>query len=310
MSFLEPEEKRAFWRFWTEPSTGYSAALFRIGYGVLSTWTSLFLFSNVERYYSDQGMFPWRFAKDFPEQVISVISLAPQSDTLLYVMVWATLIASIAVTLGVRARFFVLVIFAVHLTFQHRNPYTVNAGDRLFVIAGLLSSMMPLSRQWSVESWWRKRKNPDAPEVTSPIWAQRLIALQLSYVYLYAFGAKILSPVWQNGTALYGVMASTRLAEWPVEIHFWPVIALFTWGTVLFELSFPLLAWTKKYRPIALTVGLLFHLGIEIALSIPMFGAIMVVCYAAYLPDVETQALVARVGRWLGFRSLSSDPTR
>src|SRR5690606_24714704 len=156
----------------------------------------------------------------------------------------------------------------------------------------------------------RKRKNPDAPEVTSPIWAQRLIALQLSYVYLYAFGAKILSPVWQNGTALYGVMASTRLAEWPVEIHFWPVIALFTWGTVLFELSFPLLAWTKKYRPIALTVGLLFHLGIEIALSIPMFGAIMVVCYAAYLPDVETQALVARVGRWLRFRSLSSDPTR
>jgi hypothetical protein len=307
MSLLEPAEIRAFWRFWTARTTGHSAALFRVSYGLLSIWTTLFLFPNVERFYSNTGMFPWKFAKDFPEQVISVIALAPESDGLIYAMVWALLIASLAMTVGYRARLAAIVIFVVHLTFQHRNPYTVNAGDRLFLIIALLSSFMPLAKQWSVEAWQRSKAGTTAQEnTTSPIWAQRLIALQLSYVYLYAFGAKILSPVWQNGTALYGVMASTRLAEWPTEIHFAPLVALMTWGTIIFELALPLLAWRKKYRAKILIVGVLFHLGIEVTLRIPLFSAIMVVCYASYLTDEESRALVARVGRLLKLRIATS----
>lgn len=294
MNLLEAHEVRAFWRFWMAPTTGHSAALFRISYGLLSVWTSLFLFPNYERYYSDEGMFPWRFAKDFPEQVISVIALAPTSDTFLLFLVWVLLIASITMTLGIGARLSAIVIFIIHLALQHRNPYTVNAGDRLFLILALLGSFLPLTRQWSVDAWLHARRgDAEWSQMTTSVWAQRLIALQMSYVYLYAFGAKVLSPVWRDGTALYGILASTRLAEWPVEIHFAPLVAVMTWGSVLLELSLPLLAWTKKYRAIILTVGVAFHLGIEVALRIPMFGAIMIIGYVSYLPDEETRALMS-----------------
>jgi len=302
MSFpqlLNSQDRKAFWNFWLEPTSGHSAALFRILLGLLAVWASVFKLVNMKRFYSNEGVLPWRHAREFPEQVLSVISLAPESDALLLVLGGTALAASVCLTLGYWPRFSAFLLFYIELVLQHRNPYVHNSGDRLFLVLLALAVFLPLGRVWSLG----RSALAGRMSERSTVWSQRLIALQMSYIYFYAFSAKIGTPEWRDGSALYAILSSPRLAEWPIYVEFPGIVALLTWGTLLFELIFPIFVWFRKWRFYCLLAGVLFHGGIDLAMRIPMFSAVMVVGYVIFLSDSETQRLVEVVRGF--FRRLS-----
>jgi hypothetical protein len=286
-----------FVRFWSAPSNGSAASLFRIAYGVLATWTALGVFLNLDRYYGFRGLVPWDAVQGFPEQRYSLLALAPESVLWLTLIAGAFLAGALMITAGAWPRVGALLVYVTNVGLQHRNPYVLNNGDRLFLILAALSLFLPWGARYSVDAWRRARKGLPAPEVG--VWAQRLIALQVSYIYLSSCFAKLRYPEWRQGTAIRDVLSSPVFSEWPMRVDFTPLVWFLTWSTLVFELLFPILIWNPRFRPYLLVAGLLFHAGIEVTMTIPMFSAVMITTYACFLDDREAEALVTKVKRAL-----------
>jgi|GEM_PF-63261 len=290
--------------FFVEPTWGYPIALFRILYGLLGIWTSAFLFPNFERYYTELGRMPWDKVKHFPEHIYSVIALDPTNTEYMRALVGLHLLAAALLTLGVLSRAATIVIFVLQVAMQHRDPYILNSGDHLFLISSFLLAFTPLEQRLSLRNVIERRffseRYQKRMQVPRFVWSTRLIGLQVCYVYLFAFAAKMNSQPWIRGTAMYDVLASPSLARFPAE-HDHPILlALVTWGTLAFELGFPLLVWQKVFRPYVIVVGILFHLGIEFTMTLPMFSCLMMISYAAFLDDDEVQALLRVPFRFFG----------
>jgi hypothetical protein len=284
-----------FVRFWSAPSDGSAASLFRIAYGLLATWTAVGVFLNLDRYYGYRGLVPWEVVQGFPEQRYSLLALAPESSAWLGAIAAAFLAGALMVTVGAWPRLGALLIYATNVGLQHRNPYVLNNGDRLFVILAALAVFLPWGARYSVDAWRRARRG--LPELRGHVWAQRLIALQVSYIYLSSCFAKLRYAEWREGTAVRDVLSSPVFSEWPMRVEFTPLVQFLTWSTLAFELLFPILVWNPRFRPYLLAAGLLFHAGIEVTMTIPMFSAVMITTYACFLSDGEAHALVAKSKR-------------
>jgi hypothetical protein len=287
----EPSLTREIVRFWSAPTFGFSAALFRIVFGALSLWTALGVALNGRRYFSEQGLIPWHVVSGFPWANWSLFALAPQSGALLAALCAALVIASCGLLLGVAPRLCSAVVFAVHVSLHHRNPYVFNSGDRLFLMLAGLGMFLPLGRVGSLTSRFRRAQSAPAARPPASVWSQRLIQLQICHLYWFSCLAKLKHEGWQRGLAMREVLASPPFAEWPMQVDGW-LSALLTWSTLLFELGFPIAVWIPKLRRWALALGVVFHLGIEISMKIPMFSAIMIVSYALFLKDDEARRVL------------------
>jgi hypothetical protein len=288
------ESKELLLAFWRHPTRGSSAALFRVAFGLLSTWTAIGVGLNLERYFADGGMIPWRVAQRWGYASYSAFSLAPDSEALLRAHFVVFLAASLLLTVGVGARASAMAVFLVNLSLQHRNGLIVNSGDRLFMIMAFYAAFAPLSQRWSLASLFSRRRKRGR---LASGFGLRLMQLQIAYVYLSAAFSKLGQPRWQNGRALRDVLSSPLYCEWPTYIDFWPLVYFLTWSTLVFELGFPLGVWFKRYRPWLIIAGVLFHLGIEVTMTIPMFSWIMIIGYIPFLTDDETEALGRLVRR-------------
>lgn len=302
-----PRIRDEAFRFFAAPTNGASAALFRILYGTLAVWTAIGVGLNLRRYYGADGMIPWEVVSRWEWVSFSLFSIDPASELILHLHFWAFFVAAVLFLLGFAARPAAFVIYAVNVSLEHRNPFIINSGDRLFLILAFYAMFMPLTHRWSLSALWRERRGLPSPP-TSPVWGLRLVALQIAYVYFSTAFSKLRQERWIEGRALRDVLASPLYAEWPTHVDFWPIIYALTWGTVVFELVFPVLVWLKKYRPYMIASGVLFHTGIDVLMTIPMFSAVMMVTYACYLSDDETERLVRRIRHPFGAPRARSGP--
>ncbi len=136
---------------------------------------------NLDRYYGYRGLVPWEVVQGFPEQRYSLLALAPDSSVWLAAIAVTFLAGALMVTVGAWPRLGALLIYVTNIGLQHRNPYILNNGDRLFVILAALAIFLPWGARYSVDAWRRARKG--LPELRGGVWAQRLIALR-SLVHL------------------------------------------------------------------------------------------------------------------------------
>ncbi len=271
------------------PTTrGGGVALFRIAFGLLGAWTAAGALLNAQRYYGPDGMVPWALLDGVGHASWSLFALAPDSRLLPVVVGVGFLLAALCLAAGVAPRAAALVVFVCAASLHHRNPYVANSGDRLFVILAGLSVAMPLGHRVRLLGPWR-----DAGAL-APGWSVRLGQLQIAYVYSFSALAKLGHERWRAGLALQDVLASPLYAEWPTSVGT-PVVQLITWGTLAFELGFPLLVWFRRFRPWCLAVGVAFHLGIDVAMTVPMFSAVMLASYALFLDDDVVERAIARL---------------
>lgn len=287
--------ERLYLRFFAEPSDGTAAALFRFSFGSLALTQALAVWLNLYRFWGHDGMIPFEIIEHDKYLFLSPFFWAPKSEALLVGHAVVFTAASAAIFLGFRARIAAVVLAYVHMSLQYRNPFILNSGDRLFMIVAFLSAFMPLARRFSVDAWLRARKGVPPPEAN--VWGQRLVAIQIAYVYLNSVTAKLGNAVWYKGIALREVLASPVFAEWPTYLPVGPLVWFLTYSTLLFELSFPLLVWFKRLRPLLLIGGIVFHLSIDIVMVIPIFSYIMIVTYPAFLTDGEATWLLEKIFR-------------
>ena len=287
--------ERLYLGFFAAPSDGTAAALFRVLFGTLALWQAFAVCLNLYRFWGHDGMIPFEIIARDKYLFLSPFFWAPKSEAVLVGHAVAFTAASAAIFLGFRARIAAVVLAYVHMSLQYRNPFILNSGDRLFMIIAFLAAFMPLAQRFSVDAWLRSKKGIAPPAVN--MWGQRLVAIQIAYVYLNSVTAKIGNAVWYKGIALREVLASPVFAEWPTYLEVGPLVWFLTYSTLVFELAFPLLVWFKRLRPLLLIGGIAFHLSIDVFMVIPIFSYIMIVSYPAFLTDGETTWLLEKIFR-------------
>jgi len=109
-------------------------------------------------------------------------------------------------------------------------------------------------------------------------------------IYLFT-GLGKLGGQWLDGTAIYWVLQDVSLTRWPYR---WLPVPLWlcqwaTWGTLVFEIGFPVLICFRRLRPWLLGAGVLLHLGILLWPEVGWFSQSMLCWYVLFLPG-ETLA--------------------
>ncbi len=130
-----------------------------------------------------------------------------------------------------------------------------------------------------------------------PKWTVLVIKIQLSIVYFFAGLAK-LNYDW--------LIEAQPLSIWLAPHTNLPVIGelmdeqitayLFSIGGALFDLSVPFLLWSKKYRPYAYILVVVFHLLTALLFPIGMFPFVMIVSTLIFFSPEFHQKTLSLLG--------------
>jgi hypothetical protein len=153
-------------------------------------------------------------------------------------------------------------------------------------IAGFFLIFAPAGAALSLDRLIRVRRGLEGPEIKPRApWAQRMIQIELSLLYLTSFWWKMKGHTWLNGTALYYVTHLHSIARFPLPrwIQSAAVLKIGSWFTLALEFSLGVLIWFRRFRYPVLLLGLLFHLSIEYALNLPMFSWDVLTAYILFV---------------------------
>jgi hypothetical protein len=232
------------------------------------------------------------------------------------------LLSLVMVLIGLRTRLMTLVALLLAATFNNRMVELLNGGDSLFRLGLYYLMLSPAGATWSVDAWLRDRWQSTAlpqpwtrPRYIEP-WSVRLMQIQIAFMYLFT-GLTKLADVrpdaqwgwwrprgdWLDGNALYWVLNDVALTRWSFAQFPVPLFAckLLTWGTLFFEIFFPLLVLFRWTRGMTLLAGVALHLGILLTMEIGWFSQVTLCWYLLFVPG-------ERLAAWL-HRMLGRTPT-
>jgi len=324
----------ALWNFWVRPIRAEPLALFRILVGVMLLASELScLAPNLPRYLGEDGLCPgqsldpWlkrsnRFTllrapvnlplvqQQFPD-ALAAWSRAIDNPRVIYALFAIWMVSIALMTVGLFTRLSTLVAWMLCVSFQVRLTWLTNGGDCMFRSALFYLLLSPAGAAWSLDALWRRRPGP----VHIAPWSVRLMQIQLCCVYLFTGLIKVTSgwdtdllekqglwaavqhQDWLNGEAVYWVLNDIQLARWPYCQVPVPLLVcrLLSWGTLLFEIGFPLFILFAWLRPWTLLAGLLLHLGILIHTEVGWFTPAILCWYALFLSGPLLARLTGRV---------------
>ncbi len=134
---------------------------------------------------------------------------------------------------------------------------------------------------------------------TGPRWAVRMVGAQLSIVYLASSLGKLFDPDWRGGAVLHlrfsqGRHITEHLLPEPLVAlvsrpWFAEVASLLAIGS---ELFLALGLWFPRTRALALWLGVMFHVGIELSAHVELFSYTMLFGYLAFVtPELRERTL-------------------
>jgi hypothetical protein len=282
--------------FFFEKRSPLPIALFRIIYGTLVVSTLLLLRPDWPNWF---GVHAWvsmsTVLKLEPGSRLNLFSIIPQNDAWISAVFWLGLGSALLLTVGLFTRINSFLVFLFLTSIQQRNLYITHGGDTFLRLAGFFLIFAPAGAALSLDRLIRLRRGKEPADVPlQSAWAQRLIQVQLSLLYLAAFLYKIKGAPWFQGTALFYIYHLEDLKHFPVPGWFFrpAVLKLSSWAALVLEFSLGTLIWVKRFRYWLLTLGLLFHLWLEYSLNIPLFQWDVLSAYVLFVDPDD----IARVG--------------
>ncbi len=288
-----------------------SLAVFRIGLGVTLLIDLSVRASDLDRFYTDSGMFPRSMLRESKSLLPSVHALSGQWELQAALFVLAAVFACMLIA-GWRTRVATIVSWYLLQSLHVRNPFVLNGGDVLLRCMMMWAIFLPLGACVGLDA---RRVGPP-PERTAFGMASVGLVVQLALLYIMTAAFKS-GAVWLEGSALYYTLsideiasptiASVLLQTRPLErligettlatLHTlglpvlgatpWATVAL-TYATLVLEYVGPLLLlcpWCRgRVRVWVVAVFIGFHVCTDICLEIGLFALICVVAWTALLP--------------------------
>ena len=289
--------RAAIARFRDEIADGYALGPVRAVVGALLGWHALLAAEELARL----GYFGDRF------HVAMLPDLLVPSHRLYALVLAARVCLAVMITIGVWARpaLALSAVAGLWILLCDRNQFHHNRYS-LYLYAFLLS-LTPCDRSW-------RATETAVPEPrTGPYWAARLVALQVSIVYVASGGSKLLDPDWRDGVVLAGrIVRHSHLAiaaGVPEAIVRWlgraDVSSALAKLAISTELALALALWLRPTRIIALWWAVWFHVVIQATTKVETFALLQLVVLGAFVtPDHRARKVrfdpSRRVGRLVG----------
>ena len=141
----------------------------------------------------------------------------------------------------------------------------------------------------------------------APTFARRLFQIQVSLIYLGSTAGKLFDADWRSGQVLFMryARAAELIARQGHPLPAW-VLVVFTstWfaslaakAAICGELSIALGMWVPRVRRLALWLGVVFHISIELTANVELFSWLMLAAYFAFVtPEVRERRFEFAVG--------------
>lgn len=316
MSALVRAPRRAFaaWlRFWFEPQSTATLALFRIAFGLLvSAWT-ISLAPNLFAFFGPDGIDPGQSERAAGEWGLLAGTASPTAVVGVFL---ATLAGAVALTIGWHARIAAVVVFMGIVSIDQRNALIGNSGDGLLRNLAFYCMLAPTGAALSIDRLRTARGAIWRFPARAP-WALRLIQIQLSVAYLSAVWQKVQGETWRDGTAVSYALRIEDVRRLPTPEFLTQsilVTEVLTFGTLGLELALGILVWNRVLRPWVMAMGIAMHIMIEYGIMVGFFGLAMLVTYLAFLSPATASRLILDVRDRLacqlpGLRSVTRSPS-
>jgi hypothetical protein len=270
-------------------------ALFRI------IWMSLILFyylidlANIDKFYGPQAIITLDTARSqFPFLHANLFNLFQSSTEATYAIVIIYGISLVTSIFGLLTRASLITALFCMTSLHQRNIWLLSSSEMLMRVITLYLVFSPCGNSLSIDSFiGRFVPNYRSPK-TASLWSLRLIQIQLSVIYIWTVFHKLKGHDWIDGTAVY---YATRLEfmkniSIPFVLDSMTSLRLLTWSTLLIEFCLGVFIWFKSYRKFVICAGILFHLGIEMTMTIPFFELYMIVLVINFIPPEEMKSFV------------------
>jgi predicted DCC family thiol-disulfide oxidoreductase YuxK len=228
----------------------------------------------------------------------------------------ACLVVLVLFTVGLGSRVTAVLAWVIVVSTSRRVPMTLFGFDQIvstwtlyLAVTGASGQAVSLDRflaRWrrSRAEFARRRREgkrldgvipPGAPEPTvSANLALRLIQMHLALIYGMAGLSKLQGASWWNGTAIERLLSNsefrpfdlTWLAAFPLLLN------LATHLSLALEISYPVLVWDRRLRPLVLALAVGMHVGIGLMMGLYEFAAVMIVGNLAFVPGSWLRSLV------------------
>jgi hypothetical protein len=286
-------------KFFFTPQRPTVLALYRIVFAALVLLDLLLLYPDWLTWFGEDGLLTMNSLQGRTAQ-FSIFAVWPHNNTAIMALFWIFVAFAGFMLVGFMSRISSVIVFAALLSLDKRNPMILSGGDVLLRLDAFFMIFAPIGAALSVDRLiHRYRGGPQRePRLVLP-WAQRMIQIQTTLVYLSSFYWKLHGGAWIDGTAVYYVLHLSEFKQFFVPgADNAAIIKLMTWSTLAIELSLGTIVWIRQLRYWVLLAGICLHAGLEYALNIPLFSFTIVATYLNFVDPRDLDAARA----WLRVR--------
>jgi len=280
--------------FKKEPVQGI--ALFRVVISALVLVNAVMLLPDLETFYSQTGIVSYASPRVF-ESVNLYYFLKPVF--LSSQIIWGFhVLAAISLLIGFFTRTSAWIAFITVSSLHQYNPLILNSGDTVLRLMLFYLGFARSGDAWSIDRWISVRRGtgPRVPRLQMP-WAQRLIQLQVAFLYFSTSFYKLDGKAWAYGEATYYTSRLWDFERFPVPYvfdHLW-TIRLTTWSSLFLEFALGTLIWFRPLRIPLIFAGIALHLGIDYSMNIPLFEWIMISLLMVMLEPRQGYVLAKKI---------------
>lgn len=293
----------AFDHWVRDPVDPRPLAWFRCWLGVLSLVNLWLLWPDMPMWLGDDGVLPPDVHRQLTSGTrLSVFMITGSSDAAIAIIRGLALVGGCGLCLGIFPRCAALCAWLAAVSYSWRNMDILHSGDNLirigtfFLIFARSDGALALPRAIRRALWPRAPSGGEPSRDLVSAWPQRILQLQLCVLYLVAGIWKAMGPTWRNGTAVGLVLQLGEFQRFPIPDFFMtPFMSqVMTYGTLAFELGFPLLVWIPSLRIPVLLLGIAFHAGLDWVMNVQLFQWLITAYYLLWLKPRRTSAPLAR----------------
>lgn len=207
-------------------------------------------------------------------------------------------LGSLAMLLGMFSQVSSLVLAAV-LTYASERygaaePMWHHHHVRLLITSVACIGLSPCGRSYSLDRWRALLRGTAGPE-RGPLWAVKLVAIQLSAVYFWGAIQKC-TGAWMSGDRFEAQLLLFIFDSDPPAIPGWHLmVQLFAIGTVVLELALAVGLWWPRAQRWLIPAGIGFHLIIYVTLPVTVFSVLSCLLYLAYLDADSVHRAIDRL---------------
>jgi hypothetical protein len=292
--------------FWFGPISARPLGVYRIVFGTIALANLGFLAFDLDYWFTNIGILQGTEAQELAGPLRPSILHWIQDPLGVRLFFGAAALAMVLLIVGWHTRIMAVLFYFAMVTIHQRNVLTNSGADTLVLIMAFYLMLSPSGAAFSLDARRKAKKSGIVAEPLILPWAQRLIQLHISLIYLNTAVLKSGGASWINGTAIHYVILNSEvgrpllawLSEYPI------VINLMTHGALMTELAIPFLLWFRATRIWAILAGIGLHSAIHLTVNIPIFGEVMIAGYIAFLTPEELSAALRFFDprNWIGGR--------